>query len=98
MTSSRREAPAAPTVELPSPASSLISSDFPEDSTVTLHHPAPPATALAGRPAASQRVRDLLERMTLEEKLAQIVGFWDKGDGEAVAPLQGEFGGAAWAT
>src|SRR5690349_2571639 len=30
--------------------------------------------------------------MTLEEKLAQLVGFWEKGDGEAVAPLQGEFG------
>ncbi|WP_315094588.1 glycoside hydrolase family 3 N-terminal domain-containing protein [uncultured Cellulomonas sp.] len=29
--------------------------------------------------------------MTLEEKLAQIVGFWEKGDGEVVAPLQGEF-------
>ena len=29
--------------------------------------------------------------MTLEEKLAQIVGFWDKGDGDAVAPLQGDF-------
>nr|WP_136520818.1 glycoside hydrolase family 3 N-terminal domain-containing protein [Cellulomonas telluris] len=29
--------------------------------------------------------------MTLEEKLAQIVGFWEKEDGEAVAPLQGEF-------
>src|SRR3954471_7150228 len=29
--------------------------------------------------------------MTLEEKLAQIVGFWEKADGEAVAPLQGEF-------
>ncbi|NKY38962.1 glycoside hydrolase family 3 N-terminal domain-containing protein [Cellulomonas septica] len=29
--------------------------------------------------------------MTLEEKLAQIVGFWEKSDGEAVAPLQGEF-------
>ncbi|MBO9554591.1 MAG: glycoside hydrolase family 3 C-terminal domain-containing protein [Cellulomonas sp.] len=29
--------------------------------------------------------------MTLEEKLAQIVGFWEKGDGETVAPLQGEF-------
>ena len=40
------------------------------------------------------RVRDLLGRMTLEEKLAQLVGFWDKEDGEAVAPLQGEFGGA----
>ena len=33
--------------------------------------------------------------MTLEEKLAQLVGFWDKGDGEAVAPLQGEFAEAA---
>lgn len=33
----------------------------------------------------------LLASMTLEEKLAQIVGFWDKGDGEAVAPLQGTF-------
>ncbi|RHA37697.1 glycosyl hydrolase [Cellulomonas rhizosphaerae] len=29
--------------------------------------------------------------MTLEEKLAQLVGFWEKGDGEAVAPLQGVF-------
>ncbi len=36
---------------------------------------------------------ELLGRMTLEEKLAQIVGFWEKEDGEAVAPLQGEFGG-----
>jgi len=38
-----------------------------------------------------QRVQDLLARMTLEEKLAQVVGFWEKSDGEAVAPLQGEF-------
>ena len=37
------------------------------------------------------RVTALLGRMTLEEKLAQIVGFWDKGEGEAVAPLQGDF-------
>ncbi|MBT0995373.1 glycoside hydrolase family 3 C-terminal domain-containing protein [Cellulomonas sp. DKR-3] len=29
--------------------------------------------------------------MTLEQKLAQLVGFWEKGDGEVVAPLQGEF-------
>ncbi|MBO3090238.1 beta-glucosidase [Cellulomonas dongxiuzhuiae] len=29
--------------------------------------------------------------MTLDEKLAQIVGFWEKSEGEAVAPLQGEF-------
>ena len=34
---------------------------------------------------------DLLGRMTLDEKLAQIVGFWEKADGESVAPLQGEF-------
>jgi beta-glucosidase len=31
----------------------------------------------------------------LAEKLAQIVGFWEKEDGEAVAPLQGEFGAIA---
>ncbi|GIG21982.1 beta-glucosidase [Cellulomonas chitinilytica] len=39
----------------------------------------------------ADRPRLLLERMTLEEKLAQLVGFWEKGDGETVAPLQGEF-------
>ena len=54
------------------------------------HDPTPrppplPATAL---PASTARARPA-GRMTLEEKLAQIVGFWDKGDGEAVAPLQG---------
>ncbi|MFJ8579629.1 glycoside hydrolase family 3 N-terminal domain-containing protein [Micromonospora sp. NPDC093277] len=38
------------------------------------------------------RVRELLGRMTIEEKVAQLVGFWEKEDGEAVAPLQGEFG------
>lgn len=37
------------------------------------------------------RAQAILDQMTLDEKLAQIVGFWDKGDGEAVAPLQGEF-------
>ncbi|MFC8193750.1 glycoside hydrolase family 3 N-terminal domain-containing protein [Cellulomonas sp. NPDC057328] len=47
-------------------------------------------------PATSRATEDrtpegLLARMTLEEKLAQIVGFWEKEDGEAVAPLQGEF-------
>ncbi|WFE40718.1 glycoside hydrolase family 3 N-terminal domain-containing protein [Micromonospora sp. WMMD998] len=41
--------------------------------------------------AGEARVRELLGRMTIEEKLAQIVGFWEKEDGEAVAPLQGEF-------
>ncbi|GAA5191873.1 glycoside hydrolase family 3 N-terminal domain-containing protein [Rugosimonospora acidiphila] len=39
-----------------------------------------------------ERILELLGQMTLEEKLAQIVGFWEKEDGEAVAPLQGEFG------
>lgn len=40
---------------------------------------------------ASPRVADLLKQMTLEEKLAQLVGFWEGDDeGEAVAPLQGQ--------
>ena len=51
----------------------------------------PQHTSAPAGAAASDRVLDLLGRMTLEEKLAQIVGYWDKGDGEAVAPLQGEF-------
>ena len=42
-------------------------------------------------PTTVDRVGELLARMTLEEKLAQIVGFWEKADGEVVAPLQGEF-------
>ncbi|RZT77931.1 beta-glucosidase [Micromonospora violae] len=41
---------------------------------------------------AGERLHDLLGRMTIEEKVAQLVGFWQKADGEAVAPLQGEFG------
>ena len=46
-------------------------------------------------PAASARIRELLARMTLDEKLAQLVGFWvDKGD-EAVAPMAGEMSVAA---
>ncbi|WP_341716114.1 glycoside hydrolase family 3 N-terminal domain-containing protein [Micromonospora sp. FIMYZ51] len=44
------------------------------------------------RAAGEARVRELLGRMTIEEKIAQLVGFWEKEDGEAVAPLQGEFG------
>jgi len=43
------------------------------------------------RTPADERVLGLVARMSLEEKLAQIVGFWEKDDGEAVAPLQGEF-------
>ena len=51
-----------------------------------LQHPTPATSS------SEARVGELLGQMTLEEKLAQIVGFWEKGDGEAVAPLQGEFG------
>lgn len=45
------------------------------------------------RPSApSDRVRGLLAEMTLDEKLAQLVGYWvDKGD-ELVAPMAGEMG------
>ena len=93
MTSPPREADATPAAD---PTATTASPDRFEDPTVTTPHPAPPAeTATATRePGGSPRVRDLLARMTLAEKLSQIVGFWDKGDGEAVAPLQGEFGGA----
>ncbi|MFG1869218.1 beta-xylosidase/alpha-l-arabinosidase [Micromonospora arborensis] len=58
--------------------------------------PAPAQTGRDhGRPdghGGDARLRDLLGRMTIEEKIAQLVGFWEKEDGEAVAPLQGEFG------
>ena len=71
----------------------------------TTRHPLPtpvtpkegPVTQLQTPPdvssptALDDRVDELVARMTLEEKLAQIVGFWEKDDGEAVAPLQGEF-------
>ncbi|MFV2021947.1 glycoside hydrolase family 3 N-terminal domain-containing protein [Micromonospora sp. LOL_023] len=33
--------------------------------------------------------------MTVEEKVAQLTGFWEKEDGETVAPLQGEFSDTA---
>lgn len=42
-------------------------------------------------PTSTDRVADLVDRMTLEEKLAQIVGFWENDDeGDVVAPLQGQ--------
>ena len=42
------------------------------------------------RPRFSPRVESLLEQMTLDEKQAQLVGFWvDQGD-ELVAPMAGE--------
>jgi beta-glucosidase-like glycosyl hydrolase len=41
-------------------------------------------------PSVSERVQRLFAQMTLEEKLAQLVGFWvDQGD-EVVAPMAGE--------
>jgi len=40
-------------------------------------------------PRVSDRVRDLHARMTLEEKLAQLVGYWLDQNG-LVAPMQGE--------
>ncbi|MGN6429009.1 MAG: beta-glucosidase [Leifsonia sp.] len=47
-------------------------------------------TTTPSLPVASERVRRLLAEMTLEEKLAQLVGYWvDKGD-DNVAPLDGE--------
>jgi len=46
----------------------------------------------SSRPVA-ERVDDLLARMTLAEKLAQMSSVWlsDPADGDGVAPLQGEF-------
>ena len=39
---------------------------------------------------AGRRAENLLAQMTLDEKLAQIVGFWQDEEGDVVAPLQGE--------
>ncbi|SDY79640.1 beta-xylosidase/alpha-l-arabinosidase [Herbiconiux ginsengi] len=41
-------------------------------------------------PAVSERVRRLHAGMTLEEKLAQIVGYWVDQGGEVVAPMADE--------
>jgi beta-glucosidase len=40
--------------------------------------------------SASARVRALLEQMTLDEKLAQLVGFWVDHGGEVFAPMADE--------
>lgn len=50
-------------------------------------------TELPPLPVVSERVSALLERMTLEEKLAQLVGYWLDRGGEVVAPMQGEMAG-----
>ncbi len=46
--------------------------------------------ALPALPAVSDRVQGLVAQMTLEEKLAQIVGYWVDQGGNVVAPMQGE--------
>lgn len=49
-------------------------------------------TAAEPTSAVDPRVRDLIQRMTLEEKLAQLVGLWEgrggTGEGGDVAPMQ----------
>lgn len=45
---------------------------------------------LPAAPETSARVRDLVGRMTLEEKLAQLVGYWLDQGGNVVAPMQSE--------
>jgi beta-xylosidase len=46
---------------------------------------------------ATERVADLLARMTLDEKAGQLVGIWVRpaadGEGNGVAPMQGELDG-----
>lgn len=50
----------------------------------------PTASTQTPRPPLSPRVAALLAEMTLDEKQAQLVGFWvDQGD-EVVAPMAGE--------
>lgn len=44
----------------------------------------------AASPHLSPRIRSLLDRMTLEEKQAQLVGFWVDQGAEVVAPMSGE--------
>src|SRR5690625_5111361 len=45
-------------------------------------------------PVVSERVSALLAQMTLEEKLAQLVGYWLDHGGQVVAPMADEMGNA----
>jgi beta-glucosidase len=45
----------------------------------TLGTPAPPSNAQLASPAIEKRVNDLLGKMTLEEKLGQLVQYSDSG-------------------
>ncbi|MBD8540277.1 beta-xylosidase/alpha-l-arabinosidase [Frigoribacterium sp. CFBP 8751] len=49
-----------------------------------------PQALTVGEPRASDRVASLLTEMTLDEKLAQLVGWWVDQGAENVAPMQGE--------
>src|SRR6185312_15257483 len=49
----------------------------------------PVTTVVPAMPEVSERVRALHARMTLDEKLAQLVGYWLDQKG-VVAPMQGE--------
>ena len=55
--------------------------------------PAPPADALYRDPAAppADRARDLLGRMTLAEKVAQMTGVWNDKDTTLIDPATGAF-------
>jgi beta-glucosidase-like glycosyl hydrolase len=57
------------------------------DMTDTAHRP---QALTVGEPRASDRVASLLAEMTLDEKLAQLVGWWVDQGAENVAPMQGE--------
>ncbi|BDZ40357.1 glycoside hydrolase family 3 N-terminal domain-containing protein [Microbacterium suwonense] len=48
-------------------------------------------------PVASERVHALLAEMTLEEKAAQLVGYWLDQGGDVVAPMQNEMSKSAGA-
>jgi len=48
------------------------------------------AAELRAMPHVSERVKDLLSKMTLEEKIAQIVSFWPDQGGNIVAPMADE--------
>ncbi|WP_354594554.1 glycoside hydrolase family 3 N-terminal domain-containing protein [Frigoribacterium sp. PvP054] len=49
-----------------------------------------PQALEVGEPRASDRVASLLAEMTLDEKLAQLVGWWVDQGADNVAPMQGE--------
>lgn len=51
-----------------------------------------PVPQIPAFPEVSSRVRALLAEMTLEEKLAQLVGYWLDHGGQVVAPMADEMG------